>query len=711
MTLALVLLFVASALLRTVCALSFGERSIFYDELLHWKTGQSLAQTGKIALRGLNLSYSEVLYSVVIALCNLLFSDGQAAYTAALVANCILISAAVFPIYIMARRIIGERKKAFFLCAVISCLAELSVSMRIFQESLYFPLLMGFFCLFTLLVTGEKPPTVPKMVGLSAYTLLVTSCKQMGLGMVAGMACYFVYVLVTEREHRRQNLMNAVAYLGSFIAFWLSYNRIYFLLNQSRGATSSGGALSLLFQNLSDLSVYLQAFVMALYYLAGIILLMGIFVVLLPWAMWRRLLPQEKKLLILTAGAILATVGMLCFTVALSESESQGIRLHFRYLWYMMVPFLALFFALYPRLGDRRPPARFFALGGVFMALMTFCFLLPIGAGTDCPSLELLLKLAQAGGVEIVRAAAVTAAILGGYLLFVKKAKALYLWVCLALVANGLIGSAFQYATMAGYREKFASRDAAARQINDYLMGEVTPGNENILLVAPGKVGLALEECWLQLPYYFCTSANLGVDEKGNLAPELTQLQGLNDTFTTVRVSEWDYIVSKEELDISGYDLALRNESGYVYKENGAPKRLRGKIQEKDIYEDRWVGEEASLEIWMPTDAREMVLTFQADTMHFDRLSVSCVDGAGREQEIVVTGQEETYSLTLTRTSPDQDFRVTFLPEHTFVPAEELEGSLDTRSLSFRILEAETDYAPEEESGGWEPMAGQEDTQ
>ena len=252
MTLALALLFVASALLRTVCALSFGERSIFYDELLHWKTGQSLAQTGKIALRGLNLSYSEVLYSVVIALCNLLFSDGQAAYTAALVANCILISAAIFPIYIMARRIIGERKKwRFSLCAVISCLAELSVSMRIFQESLYFPLLMGFFCLFTLLVTGEKPPTVPKMVGLSAYTLLVTSCKQMGLGMVAGMACYFVYVLVTERERRRQNLMNAVAYLGSFIAFWLSYNRIYFLLNQSRGATSSAGASPSSFKSIS----------------------------------------------------------------------------------------------------------------------------------------------------------------------------------------------------------------------------------------------------------------------------------------------------------------------------------------------------------------------------------------------------------------------------------------------------------------------------
>ena len=307
------------------------------------------------------------------------------------------------------------------------------------------------------------------------------------------------------------------------------------------------------------------------------------------------------------------------------------------------------------------------------MALMTFCFLLPIGAGTDCPSLELLLKLAQAGGVEIVRAAAVIAAILGGYLLFVKKAKALYLWVCLALVANGLIGSAFQYATMAGYREKFASRDAAARQINDYLMGEVTPGNENILLVAPGKVGLALEECWLQLPYYFCTSANLGVDEKGNLAPELTQLQGLNDTFTTVRVSEWDYIVSKEELDISGYDLALRNESGYVYKENGAPKRLRGKIQEKDIYEDRWVGEEASLEIWMPTDAREMVLTFQADTMHFDRLSVSCVDGAGREQEIVVTGQEEPIPDP-DRTSPDQDFGDLPCRQHTFCPRRGIRG-------------------------------------
>ena len=59
------------------------------------------------------------------------------------------------------------------------------------------------------------------------------------------------------------------------------------------------------------------------------------------------------------------------------------------------------------------------------MALMTFCFLLPIGAGTDCPSLELLLKLAQAGGVEIIRAAPLGDPVelrLRGYTLTLRRA-------------------------------------------------------------------------------------------------------------------------------------------------------------------------------------------------------------------------------------------------------------------------------------------------
>jgi 4-amino-4-deoxy-L-arabinose transferase-like glycosyltransferase len=121
-------------LLHFVLALAFRAPFVFADELLYTKLARSIASGGGFTIDGVASSYPP-LYSLVLAPLTRLRPDPAQAYTAAQVLNVVLMSAAVAPVYVLARRVLPERDRVA--AVVLSSLAPFALySGLVLSESL-----------------------------------------------------------------------------------------------------------------------------------------------------------------------------------------------------------------------------------------------------------------------------------------------------------------------------------------------------------------------------------------------------------------------------------------------------------------------------------------------------------------------------------------------------------------------------------------------
>lgn len=694
---AVVLIFLASAVLRGVLAVQFGERIIFMDELLHWQAGFSLSR-GSLLFRGFPLNYSELLYAGMLSLCQFFFRDGQAAYLAALVLNAAVTSLGVFPVYFLSRRVTKDARKSLLICVIVMCAAELTITMRLFQENLHFPLMMGYFCLFARVTEREKP-SFAGMAGLGAYTVLLAVSKQMALNLVVGMGVYFVYLLAAEKGRRKRNLAQAGVYLTTFGGVWGAYNLLFLLISRPEGAMKTAGTISRWAEYLFDPSHYATALQTGLFYLMGTLLLMGVFAALIPCALWKKLSAPQKRLLVLSLAAAVSTMAVL--SALLTADEGTG-RLHYRYYWYVFVPLLALCFSQQKNLSREglRPPLLFGGIG-VLAGLVLLPFLPPGSAHVDAPSTWIFTLLHNRLGMEVLRFLLVSAVLAGLALLYYKKVRIFYGALAAALILMGGVGSALIYRSMAAVHAGSQPVNAAARQVNDYLLDHMDPEKESLLVVGTDISQTAAVECWLQVPYYFCQLQDLIPGGAGEIVPAQTVLTtlGSDDLYRQTDHTRWDYLFSSTALHLEGYDLALETPAGRLYRLRGERAALPAYALTEGIYGDSWVGEGGSLKIVTESGALEALFTFQADTMVFDRVEAVFTDGTGASETLAITQRQARYQLSVRRASPQEPFVISIAPEKTFVPAETMApGGGDLRALSFRILSYDVqpqDGAPE----------------
>ena len=194
-TLALPFLFVAATAYHFLQSRGHATLTVFNDELLYTKLSQSLAAGHGLSIRGQHFFFPSPLAPLVQAPVWLLHSMPQA-YAAAKLLNAALMSAAVFPSYWLARRVVRPSYALVTAAASVATPAMLYHG-YLMSEALAYPM---FLCAVAVIVRGVERPTlwVPVICALAIATRVQF--------LVLPLA-YLLAVAVCERGRYRRHLV------------------------------------------------------------------------------------------------------------------------------------------------------------------------------------------------------------------------------------------------------------------------------------------------------------------------------------------------------------------------------------------------------------------------------------------------------------------------------------------------------------------------
>jgi hypothetical protein len=204
-TVALPLLFVTATLYHFLQSRGHATLTVFNDELLYTKLSQSIAAGHGLSIRGQHFYFPSPLAPLVQSPVWLLHSMSQA-YAAAKLLNAAVMSAAVFPSYWLARRVVQPTYALVTAAAAVATPAMVYHG-YLMSEALAYPL---FLCTVLVIVRGVERPSiaVPVMCALA----IATRAQFLVLPLA-----YLLAVAVCERGSYRRHLVPA-ALTGALVA-------------------------------------------------------------------------------------------------------------------------------------------------------------------------------------------------------------------------------------------------------------------------------------------------------------------------------------------------------------------------------------------------------------------------------------------------------------------------------------------------------------
>jgi hypothetical protein len=194
-TFALPALFVTATLYHFLQSRGHATLTVFNDELLYTKLSQSLAAGHGLSIRGQHFYFPSPLAPLVQAPVWLLHSMPQA-YAAAKLLNAAVMSAAVFPSYWLARRVVRPTYALVTAAAAVATPAMVYHG-YLMSEALAYPV---FLCAVAVIVRGVERPTIAVPV---VCALAIATRAQFLVLPVA----YLLAVAVCERGRYRRHLV------------------------------------------------------------------------------------------------------------------------------------------------------------------------------------------------------------------------------------------------------------------------------------------------------------------------------------------------------------------------------------------------------------------------------------------------------------------------------------------------------------------------
>ena len=472
-------LFLISALVRSLLAVFPKIAFTYADELIYLELAQNIWHHGAIALFRLPVSFSKFLYPLVISPFYAI-AGSEARLAAISVFNAVLVSSAVFPAYLLGRRVIKNELHLSLALLVLAVAPELGFSMTYMAECLYIPLsLWAFYAAFR--VFEDNRPTLRGSCILGVLLFLLYLTKEAALSLLAGVVILYIRGIFSwsrDRESRRQASLSFLAFLASclvpflLVRFLLFGNMGYSYANQA-SASYLTGPESLMY------ILYAAAYTL-LYFLVSVLF----FPVVLPLTGARKYDPAERNLLSLSAAYLVCAALGVAFGISLPEQfPTLEIRVHLRYFLPLLFPFIALFFSACESAANRSAsPLRHPLFPVSVLLVLAGCLLLrPLSMGSlvDVPQLFGIAGLVPAAmdfslGLKIFLAVFVLA---GLVLFFLRKKKVLLLFTAASLLLlEAYCGSVFVAQAkhdMAIPSQEEAEHVAALDQLLDTLEGNV----------------------------------------------------------------------------------------------------------------------------------------------------------------------------------------------------------------------------------------------
>ena len=134
-------MYVSIVLIRFLMALvTTSFPTVGIDEFLYYSLARSIATTGKLLFRGQSADYTFIFYPLILSPIYSLFGEGANFYRLLQLWNNILMSASVFPLFFLGKKMLGSEKKAFTAAMLCMLLPDFILGDLIFSETVLYPL-------------------------------------------------------------------------------------------------------------------------------------------------------------------------------------------------------------------------------------------------------------------------------------------------------------------------------------------------------------------------------------------------------------------------------------------------------------------------------------------------------------------------------------------------------------------------------------------
>ena len=338
LTLVFLLILISSAVIRVILSIFPKSAYTYNDELFYLELSQNLFLRGSLTVYGSPIHFTKLLYSVILAPFYAV-SDGVLRTQLISGFNALLISSALIPGYLLARRILKKNWQIILAVLILALSPNLLFSITFMSENLYYPLLLwAFYAAYRYFASGERKPMGALVLGVLAFLLYFTQEVGGAWLIAAGLA---LLLDCAEKASRKSALRAFGCFLLGFLVPFL-FLRFVVLRDLSYSYSNQAS-----FANLSSPSQILfflyAALLMLLYFVVSLLFIPAA----APVVYRKQLSPAERFLLILSVlYAVVISVG-IAFGVSLSNDYPQAdLKIHLRYFIGAAFPFLLLSFSL-----------------------------------------------------------------------------------------------------------------------------------------------------------------------------------------------------------------------------------------------------------------------------------------------------------------------------------------------------------------------------
>ncbi len=323
----LALLYMAAAALRFGLSLALSNNPfIAPDELLYHNIAKSILAQGSILVRGQPAVYESLFYPLLLIPLYLLPGSFDM-FRAIQLFNILLMTSAVFPGFLLARRLLGKESHAWICVCLILLMPDMALAQLMISESVCYPLL--FWMLYLAYRAFDGAFGWKDAIAVSALGALLYFAKP---GLVAVPAAFCVtFVLFAVKSKSRKQLCNAVVTLTMLAAFVAGIQllcRFGFHVDSTKTSIYGEQFAELTSANLL---VVVQGVVLYLYFFP---VAASIIPALLPFSGMGRMTGGKRYFTAMMLLLLLATILGVSYVIFLYEWKGTPFagRIHMRYL-------------------------------------------------------------------------------------------------------------------------------------------------------------------------------------------------------------------------------------------------------------------------------------------------------------------------------------------------------------------------------------------
>lgn len=496
----LIIYLILFCVLRILLAIKYGYAYMWGDEIAYWQISQSLFEQGKTIMRNMPVNFFSCLYPWSISWVHM-FENYDVQYMVTYAMNAVMMSSFLIPFYMLCRRMLRHDGQVLVLTVLVSMLPEFSYNARIITENLFFPVSMWTFY-YAYTVFEDEQVDFRKAVLLGFLSFLCFGTRTAGICVFLAICTYFMWSIIFE-SGRKKSALSMLCIVATFFTLYTVFTRLYKAANPGM---SSGYLLNAALTRI-NISYFWYWFQGGLRYLLVFAVITGIFPLVLPVTVFRKLERQDRRLFVFAlsvlAWAIVESVGMFYI-------KEGMIRIHMRYVSYL-IPVVLLLFSkscmLLKQHGEKLTKGQavflcIYCLLGLCVAV--FCGLFierdsmidAVSASHLTISHSVLLKLINASNVKYYKLIIIISIALFAIVNLILLLRGWYrivllvTFVCLAFVQMG--NSVLSYAKASALKQFYAATDVEFKQIDEYLLDFVEE-NAKVAYMRENFLGSAME--------------------------------------------------------------------------------------------------------------------------------------------------------------------------------------------------------------------------